>query len=372
MLGRSNISSFANSSTIRLRGTYRFQDARNGSYFFQFINSCGDPANNYVNGTTAYNWNSNKEHNLDYIIPFVPLFSTSDPTASTLNSSDLTNDFQDSLTGETLDFFTAGDMFDTAKAIIFADNLWSQINAADPRFNNFSAADKRKCVFISKEPIQGGQHHIPNHYLASHITQLNTKGNTMTDTEMGFDNSSYATVHEQIYFQYFQGAGYDILNDVGQNSDTTGNSGWDIIIRNKISGAIQHIGDTHWHPTGGTATWYLNTVNQGTSAIMMDHISPIGNMGTNKISGGLLEGATSSDRLLQGATPLLDNGYVGAAVVFQPEHGLISLAKAGDQNNAGFNSTSAYSAFNLSGGPGSNFANGQGYGTKSPNLTEIL
>ena len=369
MLGRSNISSFANSSTIRLRGTYRFREARNGSTFFQFINSCGDPANNYVNGTTAYNWNSNKEHNLDYIIPFVPLFSTSDPTASTLNSSDLTIDFQDSLTGETLDFFTAGDMFDTAKAIIFADNLWSQINATDPRFNNFSAADKRKCVFISKEPIQGGQHHIPNHYLASHITQLNTKGNTMTDTEMGFDNSSYNTVHEQIYSQYFQGAGYDILNDVGQNSDTTGNSGWDIIIRNKISGAVQHIGDTHWHPTGGTATWYFNTFNQGTSAIMMDHISPIGNMGTNKISGGLLEGATSSDRLLQGATPLLDNGYVGAAVTFQPEYGLISLAKAGDQNNSGFNSTSAYSAFNLSGGPGSNFANGQGYGTKSPNWT---
>ena len=364
MVGSSNIDDLTSDFSFTLRGTYRFKDARNNGSWYQFISACGDPNHPFIDGTSTYDI-SGQENMLDYYIPFKRLFGNFPSNATTINSG-LGNSYQDSWTGELLQYFNAGDMFDVTEAIKFADNLWSQIGATDPRFNNLSAADKRKCVYISAEPIQTGAHYIPNHYLAAHITASNIKGQLFSQHDLGF-NPNYADIHEQVLQGYFLNGGANSTDDVGTNSDTTGNSGWDLIIGSKKDATIQHVGNTFFEVTGGTAIWYYNTFNTGHSAINADHLSPIGASLGNKIAGGLLEGATSSDRLRSGITPLASTGYPGIAVNYTDAYGLISLHKEGDENASNYNSNSAYHIANLSGGPGSFFLNGLGYGSGSPN-----
>jgi hypothetical protein len=367
MVGSNNIDGLTSDFDFTLRGTYRFKSASNPSSWSQFISVCGDPANPLVNGSQPYSI-AGQENMLDYYVPFKRLFGNFPANATALNTN-IENTYQDSLTGQLLQYFNVGDMFDATEAMKFADNLWSQISETDPRWNNLSAADKRKCVYISAEPIQTGEHYIPNHYLAAHITASNVKQNMFSQHDLGWYAGIYNDVHEQIYNEFFIGGSANSTNDVGMWSDSTGNSGWDLIIHSNKDGHVQFVGNTFWEVTGGTAYWYYNTSNTGTSALRADHLSPIGSALGNSIAGGLLEGATSSDRLRSGLTPLCASGYVGAAPTggYKPTHGVLSLSKEGDENNGAFNTNGAYSLYNLSGGPGANFPNGQGYGSGSPN-----
>ena len=204
-----------------------------------WLTAIGSPTDTYISQGTNGTWGVinpvTQKGLLDYYVDFVPLFDPGDLNA--LNPALDNWTFEDECTGVDLQQFALADRFSLVHANTMSLSLFSLLDGTDPRFNNLPISEKKRRIFITKEPIQSGLHATTNKMVRPHVDGTYGGHNYVSAGTFG-PGPQYGSLQEAVQSQF------DVPCGFAQGYfDVHSNSYWNLIIKDNITGDIQHIGD---------------------------------------------------------------------------------------------------------------------------------
>jgi hypothetical protein len=248
-------------------------------------------------GTDPYD---NIQGLLDFYVEFVPLY---DPSNLSLLNSDLDNyEIENTWTGAVIKTFSLADRFNVAGADTITEKLWGNIAATDVRFNNINQDERKRRIFISKDPIRMGEYMVENKMVRPHVNGEANEG----AVDYGF-NSSYSDLKAAVLAS--------IANPVNQWPDVE--PSYNLIVNDGFK--TQHIGD--YNPIGNTQLPFITGIaafNPKFKAAQQPASSE------HTVGGGILSDGIQTN-LLTGVT--LDTNYIptDAAGTLYPLYGGVRI-----------------------------------------------